>query len=145
MYTVRLVSGLQHNNSKFYRLYTIYYYHIILAIFPDVQQILQHIYFIHRSFYLLILYLILPLPSSLFSLVITGLFAISVRLLILCYIHQCFITYQMSHKGSLRILEWVAYSFSSGSSQPRNQIRVSCIAGGFFTSSAISSCIFVNQ
>ena len=34
MYTVRLVSGLQHNNSKFYRLYTIYYYHIILAIFP---------------------------------------------------------------------------------------------------------------
>ena len=32
-----------------------------------------------------------------------------------------------------RILEWVAAPFSKGSSQPRNQIRVSCIAGGFFT------------
>ena len=34
----------------------------------------------------------------------------------------------------LRILEWVAYPFSSGSSWPRNQTGVSCIAGGFFTS-----------
>ena len=33
-----------------------------------------------------------------------------------------------------RILEWVAYPFSRGSSQPRNWTRVSCIAGGFFTS-----------
>ena len=33
-----------------------------------------------------------------------------------------------------RILEWVAYPFSSGSSWPRNWTRVSCIAGGFFTS-----------
>ena len=32
-----------------------------------------------------------------------------------------------------RILEWVAYPFSSGSSWPRNQTRVSCIAGRFFT------------
>ena len=32
-----------------------------------------------------------------------------------------------------RILEWAAYPFSSGSSQPRNQTRVTCIAGGFFT------------
>ena len=31
------------------------------------------------------------------------------------------------------ILEWVAFSFSRGSSQPRNQTGVSCIAGGFFT------------
>ena len=37
-----------------------------------------------------------------------------------------------SHKGSRRILEWVAYPFSSGSSRPRNQTRVSCIASGFF-------------
>ena len=41
-----------------------------------------------------------------------------------------------SHQGSPRILEWVAYSFSSGSSQPRNQTGVSCVAGGFFTSRA---------
>ena len=40
---------------------------------------------------------------------------------------------QLSHKGSPRILEWAAYPFSSGSSQPRNWTRVSCIAGGFFT------------
>ena len=33
-----------------------------------------------------------------------------------------------------RILEWAAYSISRGSSRPRNQTRVSCIAGGFFTS-----------
>ena len=43
------------------------------------------------------------------------------------------ILYQLRHKGSLRILEWVAYPFSSGSSQPRSRIRVSCIAGRFFT------------
>ena len=33
-----------------------------------------------------------------------------------------------------RILEWVAFPFSSGSSQPRDQTQVSHIAGGFFTS-----------
>ena len=32
-----------------------------------------------------------------------------------------------------RILEWVATSFSRGSSQPRDQTRVSCTAGKFFT------------
>ena len=31
-------------------------------------------------------------------------------------------------------LEWVAFPFSRGSSQPRDQIQVSCIAGGFLTS-----------
>ena len=73
------------------------------------------------------------------------------------------ILYQLSHKGSPRILEWVAYSFffffffpslhscailiqflehpsrwvsdnvNSGSSLLRNRTGVSCIAGGFFT------------
>ena len=32
-----------------------------------------------------------------------------------------------------RILEWVAISFSRGSSCPMDQTLVSCIAGGFFT------------
>ena len=32
-----------------------------------------------------------------------------------------------------RILEWVAISFSSGPSQPRDWTCVSCTAGGFFT------------
>ena len=36
-------------------------------------------------------------------------------------------------QGKPRILEWVAYPFSRGSSRPRNQTGVSCIAGGFFT------------
>ena len=39
---------------------------------------------------------------------------------------------QLSHRGSPRILEWVAYPFFSGSSQPSNQMKVSCTAGGFF-------------
>ena len=47
------------------------------------------------------------------------------------------ILYQLSHKGSPRILEWVTYPFSSGSSWPRNQTRFSCIAGGFFNNWAI--------
>ena len=44
------------------------------------------------------------------------------------------ILYQLNHKGSPRILDWVAYPFFSGSSWPRNQTGVSCIAGWIFTS-----------
>ena len=33
-----------------------------------------------------------------------------------------------------RILEWVAFPFSRGPSQPRDRNQVSCIAGRFFTS-----------
>ena len=44
------------------------------------------------------------------------------------------IPYQLSHHGRPRILEWVAYPFSRGSSWPRNWTGVFCIAGGFFTS-----------
>jgi len=36
-----------------------------------------------------------------------------------------------------RTLEWVAISFSRGSSHPRDWICVSCLAGGFFTTEAI--------
>jgi len=32
-----------------------------------------------------------------------------------------------------RILEWVAFPFSRGSSKPRDRTQVSYIAGGFFT------------
>ena len=32
-----------------------------------------------------------------------------------------------------RILEWVAFPFSRGSSKLRDQTQVSCIAGRFFT------------
>ena len=37
-----------------------------------------------------------------------------------------------------RILEWVAFPFSRGSSQPRNQTRVSCIPGRFFIPTELS-------
>ena len=44
------------------------------------------------------------------------------------------ILYHLNHQGSPRILEWVAYPYSRGSSWPRNRAGVSCIAGRFFTS-----------
>ena len=48
------------------------------------------------------------------------------------------ILYQLSHKGSPRILEWVAYPFSSRSSWPGNQSRISSIAGRFFLPTELS-------
>ena len=51
------------------------------------------------------------------------------------------ILYQLSHKGSPRTLEWVAYPFSSGSSWPRYQTGVSYIVGGFFTNWAIKEAL----
>ena len=51
------------------------------------------------------------------------------------------ILYQLSHKGSQGILEWAAYPFSRGSSQPRNQTGVSCIASGFFTNWVIREAL----
>ena len=44
---------------------------------------------------------------------------------------------ELSHQGSPRILEWAAYPSSRGSSWPRSQTGVSCIAGGFFTNWAL--------
>ena len=55
--------------------------------------------------------------------------------------HCRLILYQLSHKGSARILEWLDYPFSSRSSRLRNWTRVSCIAGGFFTSRAIREAL----
>ena len=57
--------------------------------------------------------------------------------------HCRWILYQLSHKRSPRILEWVAYSFSSGSSQPRNWTKVSCVADcrRFFTNWAIGEAL----
>ena len=47
------------------------------------------------------------------------------------------ILYQLSHRGSYRILVWVAYPFFSRSSQLRNGTGIFCIAGWFFTNWAI--------
>ena len=48
--------------------------------------------------------------------------------------HCRYILYCLSYQGSPRILEWIAYPFSRGTSQPRSQTGVPCIAGGFLTS-----------
>ena len=61
---------------------------------------------------------------------------------ILYHLSPRFFTIFPYHQGSPRILEWVAYPFSKGSSWPRNQTRVSCIAGGFFTSWATSEATY---
>ena len=55
--------------------------------------------------------------------------------------HCRWILYHLSYQVSPRILEWVAMIFFRGASRPRNQTRVSCIAGGFFTSWARGSPI----
>ena len=61
-------------------------------------------------------------------------------------LHCRWLLYQLSHQGSPRILEWVACSFSRGTSHPRNQTGVSCIAGRFFSYQGspelIPYCIF---
>ena len=52
--------------------------------------------------------------------------------------------YQLSHTGSPRTLEWVAYPFSSRSFQPSNQTAISCIAGRFFTDWAIWETLYLS-
>ena len=54
------------------------------------------------------------------------------------------ILYQLSHKGSPRIQEWVAYPFSSESFQPMNWTRVSPMVGRFFTNRAIRGVLKAN-
>ena len=44
-----------------------------------------------------------------------------------------------------RILEWVAIPFSRGSSRPRDQKWVSCIAGRFFTVRVTREALFSHQ
>ena len=44
-----------------------------------------------------------------------------------------------------RILEWVAFPLSRGSSQPRDQTQVSFIAGGFFTSWAVKGSLRIPE
>ena len=41
-----------------------------------------------------------------------------------------------------KLLEWVAFPFSRGSSQLRDQIQVSCTAGRFFTNWAVREAPF---
>ena len=43
-----------------------------------------------------------------------------------------------------RILDWIAISFSKGSSQPRNRSHVSCISGRFFTDWVMGQCEYLD-
>ena len=52
--------------------------------------------------------------------------------------HCRWIIYQLRHQESPRILEWVAYPFSSRSFQPRNRTGVSCIAAA--AAKSLQSC-----
>ena len=51
----------------------------------------------------------------------------------LCDLMDCSL---LGNSVQARLLEWVAISFSRGSSKPRDRIQDSCIAGGFFTTRA---------
>ena len=59
--------------------------------------------------------------------------------------HSWKIFYQQNQQGSPRILEWVAYPFSSRSSWPRNWTGVFCIAGGLFNNWAIREALYSVQ
>ena len=54
------------------------------------------------------------------------------------------ILYCLIHQESPRILEWVAYPFSRGTSWSRNRIRVFGIAGGFFISWATREALLMD-
>ena len=56
-------------------------------------------------------------------------------------LHCTWILYQLSHKKSPRILEWIADPFSRRHSWPRNQTVVSSTAGRFFTNWAIREAL----
>ena len=54
-------------------------------------------------------------------------------------VQSCQTLYGIFHT---RIPKWVAFPFSRGSSQPRDQTQVSRIAGGFFTSWATREALY---
>ena len=55
------------------------------------------------------------------------------------------ILHQLSHWGSQRVLECIAYPFASGPSRPRNWTGISCIAGSFVTSWATRETLCPQQ
>ena len=55
------------------------------------------------------------------------------------------IIYLLSHQGSPRIPEWVAYHFPRGSSWPRKRTRISFIAGRLFISWATRKPLMANR
>ena len=58
---------------------------------------------------------------------------VGISSVVLCLVAQSCLTFCVHEIVQARMLEWVAMPSSRGSSQPRDQTQVSCIAGGFFT------------
>ena len=91
IYKIILVSGVQHSDLVFYRLYSIKSYYKIMAviIYPVLNNIsLLLAYFIQSSLYLLIPYPNMRFPASLSLVVTTDLFPISMSLFLFCYMHS---------------------------------------------------------
>ena len=63
------------------------------------------------------------------------------------FLHCRQILYHLSHQGSWRILEWVAYPFFRASSWTRNRTLISCVAGVFFTNWSMREALitFINR
>ena len=61
---------------------------------------------------------------------------VKVKVILLCPTLRDSMDYTVHGILQARILEWVAFHFFRGSSQPRDQTRVSSIAGRFFTKRA---------
>ena len=82
----------------------------------------------------------LPIYNSVYSILSTLRLVMTTLLLFCCWACPTLVTpdYNLPDSSVLgisqaRILEWVAISFSRGYSWPRTWARVSCTAGGFFT------------
>ena len=94
----------------------------------------------------------LPTPASCLLPFTLCCFCLVTKLcLVLCSLMDCSLPGSSVHEISqTRILEWVAISFSRGIFPPRDQTRVSCTAGRFFTTEptgkptfhSLSQCIF---
>ena len=88
-----------------------------------------------------------------FCLILLKMFEININFPLKVKVTQSYLTLCNPMDGSLpgssvhgilqaRILEWVAILFSRGSSQPRDQTQVSCIAGTFYHLSHQESPIY---
>ena len=149
-----LVSGVQHSDSVFVQIICLLGYYKKMAIIPCVIQYILIPYVFYESESCSVMSYSLR-PHGLYSPwnspgQNTGVGSLSLLQQIfptqgsnpgLPHCRQ--ILYQLSQKGSPRILQWVAYPFSSESSRPMNWTKVSCTAGGFFTNWAIREALCI--
>ena len=98
-----------------------------------VRQIADLLFQQNLNLYLLVNYLIF-LILFIVIVIATACCSVAKSCLTLLNLMDCSPASSSVHRISqARILEWVAISFSMGSSWPKDQTHVSCIAGKFFT------------